>query len=296
MPTDDDDAGIDEETWDELVQAIKESRCTPFLGAGVNVPRLPTGAALAQRLANAWGYPLDDSSDLMRVCEYRAVMRDASYRPKRDVADLLRTLIAQAPPPDELAGHHQVEANYRILARLRAPIYITTNYDDLMVSALRADGQKAGIDHCRWHNALGPAEGLSHDPIPGAPLVYHLHGQWDLPPSMVLTESDYVTFLSRLTDELEIIPARIRAALSDSVLLFVGYGLSDWNFRVIHRVLMRRDETGGNPGVAVQLRPLHDPDRQARVREYLRRYFQKWKLKVFWGTATDFMGELSKRI
>ena len=37
--------------WDVLVDAVRNGRCTPFVGAGASEPYLPRGADLARQLA-----------------------------------------------------------------------------------------------------------------------------------------------------------------------------------------------------------------------------------------------------
>jgi len=42
----------------------------------------------------------------------------------------------------------------------------------------------------------------------------------------------------RLSTDQHILPPRIQEAFTDSTLLFLGYGLADWNFRVLFRALV----------------------------------------------------------
>ena len=53
--------------------------------------------------------------------------------------------------------------------------------------------------------------------------------------SVVLTENDYVDFFAQ--DLLNKIPAKILELLRTARLLFLGYALEDWNFRVLLRKL-----------------------------------------------------------
>jgi hypothetical protein len=66
-------------------------------------------------------------------------------------------------------------------------------------------------------------------------LVYKIHGslgvteQWD---SFVITEDDYMQFLARMIAQTAI-PARVLEYLQSRQLLFLGYGLRDWNMRIL---------------------------------------------------------------
>jgi hypothetical protein len=129
------------------------------------------------------------------------------------------------------------------------------------------------------------------------PLVYHLHGRRDIPESLVLTEDDYFDFLVGVSREAALeahqkvkLPARILEALSVS-LLFVGYRLADWNFRAVHRGLIGSLEASLRRGsLTVQL----EPEDTAQA-DYLQSYFKQMDVRVFWGTAQDFMAQLLEK-
>lgn len=54
--------------------------------------------------------------------------------------------------------------------------------------------------------------------------------------SFVITEDDYINYLSH-TDISGLVPAQLKSKLMNSGFLFLGYGLRDWNLRVImHRL------------------------------------------------------------
>ena len=70
-------------------------------------------------------------------------------------------------------------------------------------------------------------------------VIYKMHGtvdrrsKWD---NYVITEDDYVDFLSRMADRTAV-PALFLKAFRDRHFLFLGYGLSDWNLRLVLRNL-----------------------------------------------------------
>jgi len=52
----------------------------------------------------------------------------------------------------------------------------------------------------------------------------------------VITEDDYINYLAH-TDISKLVPVQLQSKLTNSGFLFLGYGLSDWNLRVImHRL------------------------------------------------------------
>jgi len=56
--------------WEELLYAICEQKCTPFIGAGACVPWIPLGGEIAQRWAERYNYPLNDCGSLSRVAQF----------------------------------------------------------------------------------------------------------------------------------------------------------------------------------------------------------------------------------
>ena len=226
--------------WKLLLARIQDGLCTPFLGAGAAAHALPLGEAIAERWADTHGYPLEDRHDLARVSQFLAVHQDDAMYPKELLGDELR----QLPGPD-LTDPGEPHA---ALARLPLPVFITTNYDDSMRQALVAAGKDPRREICRWNRSPAladepsPLEDGVYTPTPAYPLVYHLHGRLDLPESLVLTEDDYLDFLVAIARDPRILPHQIQRALAGTSLLFIGYRLADWDFRVIHRGLVAATE------------------------------------------------------
>ncbi len=143
---------------------------------------------------------------------------------------------------------------------------------------------------------------MQYSPNTVHPLVYHLHGYTNIPQSMVVTESDYLDFLIYMVKNWQaLLPAVVRTALSASALLFVGYSLIDWDFRVLLRGIISSHEASLTyPAIAVQLRPdaLNESNLDKTIK-YLQKYFGNIpkipKVKVYWGTAREFSRELKER-
>ena len=135
---------------------------------------------------------------------------------------------------------------------------VTANYDTQIERAFHA-AQKPydlvvyGADRKDLANAVlwwphGAAE--PETPAPNAldidlettTVIFKMHGsilpetdEWD---SFVITETDYVEFLSRIASQ-SAIPALFSTHCRDRSLLFLGYSLRDWNFRTILQSLNR---------------------------------------------------------
>jgi hypothetical protein len=293
---------VDEVDWVRLVDQVRNGDCTPFLGAGACHGTLPTGTELSKTWAADHKYPMKDRDDLPRVMQYVAIRT----RDTVSVKQRLTRHLSEIGPPD----FSDPAEPHGLLARLPLPVYLTTNYDNFMVSALHNAGKAPSSAICRWYrDATGADEvfstGQGFNPQPDSPIVYHLHGSFEEPRSLVLTEEDYLEFLvnmalDKANNERKLIPASIFRALTTRPLLFIGYSLQDWTFRVLFHGLLRMiSEVQRRRHVSVQLSPVDrhaDPDAYQRAKDYLTAYFDRQDISLYWGTANDFCTELRSRL
>jgi hypothetical protein len=207
-----------------------------------------------------------------------------------------------------LAGgeiHHQ-------LAGLGLPLYLTTNFDCFMWAALRSlrpaeEQEKVRREVVPWRRGASPDPDSAHydlDPPwrEGEQVVLHLFGTDEDLLSMVLTEDDYLDYLTSISRDYQaIFPSSVADHLASSSLLFLGYELHDLALKVILRGLLANLEFGGfvMKHVAVQLEPsATDATRQREVLDYLRNYFHKSsniEIDVYWGSAHQFVADLHER-
>ena len=270
-----------------VVKALAEGRVVPLLGAGANLsgrpagatwdrrePRfLPSGDELASFLARYFEYPQSDARDLARVSQYGAVMQgtgplyeelheifDADFAPSplhEFLAELPRVLRKKGCTPDR----HQ--------------LIVTTNYDDALETAFReadelfdlvsyiADGDDRGKF---MHWPPGDEPRVIKRPNEYAAVstakrtvILKIHGAVDRSErdesedSFVITEDHYIDYLTR-TELTALLPAPLAATLKRSHFLFLGYGMRDWNLRVIlHRIW--GDQKLSYKSWAIQLAP-----------------------------------------
>lgn len=247
---------------------------------------------IAEDWSNRFRYPLPDQQDLARVAQYLAVKHKDGLYPK----ELLLRQLAVSPLDFLNALKADKLRCLMSLASLPLRFYVTTNYDDLLARCLQQVNKTPIREFCRWNRQLRNTQSIFDgrkpvEPMDGAPVIFHLHGNEQDRRSLVLTEDDYLDFLIAISANKKIVPARIQQALSDSSLLFIGYGLKDINFRVIHRGLIQQLESGLRPmSVSVQL-----DHGDVSSREYLEQYFQGMYVRVYWGSAEQFASELLDR-
>jgi hypothetical protein len=185
---------------------------------------------------------------------------------------------------------------------------VTTNADDQLRRALVEAGKDPQVELCRWHNRPGcewppsifEEDLTSYVPTPARPLVYHLYGQLQEPDTLVLTEDDYFDYLIGLTRAGKPIPTVVKQALTFSALLFLGFRIEEWDFRVLFRSILAQGERGELSNrfthIAAQIDPEEgrhlDPE---KARKYLQKYFQNAKISIYWGSVDDFVRELYRR-
>jgi SIR2-like domain len=277
--------------WEILTRRIRDKKCTPFLGAGACFGVLPLGADIARDWAKQYEYPLDDTSNLVAVAQYLALKNDRMF-PK----DELVRMFAEFKSPD----YTNTSEPHAVLASLSLPIYVTTNYDDFMTQALKKKDKDPRQELCRWNKYIKDSPSSfdsDFSPTPANPVVFHLHGFNPLAESLVITEDDYMDFLVNISIDEQLLPPVIRRALTGSTLLFVGYRIADWNFRVLLRSLSRFMESGlQRTHFAVITPPQAADDMRAKVQDYLSEYYENIDVRVFWGTATEFLGQLRQRL
>ncbi|HSS79541.1 MAG TPA: SIR2 family protein [Thermoanaerobaculia bacterium] len=281
--------------WDVLLRRINRQQCTPFLGAGAAFGALPLGAELSREWARQFDYPLEDCTDLARVAQYLAVTHDA-VMPKELIAECFRGVT----PPD----FHQPDEPHGVLADLPLPIYLTTNYDPFMTLALRDRHRDPRQELCRWNGAIAHKvsvfdSDLGYQPTPANPVVYHLHGHLGCTESLVVSEDDYLDFLVSITRDTGLLPPRIQESMTGASILFLGYRIADWNFRVLFQSLVGYLERSvRRVHISVQLAPgseTESGEQKQKVFSYLNKYYENLKVQVYWGTCRQFAAELRQR-
>jgi hypothetical protein len=314
------------EKWPALLRSIRRGQCTPIVGPGFYESMFGSPRDIAQRWSEAYHYPMapHERESLPQVAQYltinqykRAPYDELEEYLEAEIQDGYKEILPDElkqgrAPLDELieaVGAHHREQNaqepYNVLAQLPLPIYITTNPGNLMAASLAEAGKDPQVVLCPWNEYIEQVESIydrepDYFPTPERPLVYHLFGQISEPDSVVLTEDDYFDYLIGVTSNKDLIPSAVRRALADTALLFLGFQMDEWNFRVLFRSILSQQGGGRRDRyahIAAQIEPeegrILEPE---RARRYLEKYFAKGAdISLFWGSADDFLNELYQR-
>lgn len=297
---------------------IKSGKVIPFLGAGAsfvgrppgvpwdaqNPQFLPSGRELSQLLARESSYPSQDAQemdDLARVSSYYAIISG-----RRSLRERLHEVFSYEFSCGPL--HH-------FLASVPSPLLIvSTNYDTFIEQAFHAankpydlvvhPAERKDIANAVWwwpHGAPEPSvippNELDID-LDKTTVIYKMHGtiqhqtdKWD---SFVITEEDYVDFVSRMTMNAAV-PSLFYEHFRTRSFLFLGYSLRDWNLRVVlknlDRYLGRRrasDEEDEEllPSWSIQFQPS----------ELERRLWEKRNVNIFDLNVDDFVTKMQQWI
>jgi CHAT domain/SIR2-like domain len=319
--------------WPAVLSQIQDRRWTPILGPGLTDSLLGSRREIAERWSESFHFPMapHNREDLPQVAQFLAVNQKATTFPQNELVRYLRTDLLKRyhdELPDELREGKENEAPiihlsklistlgaqrrkrdpaepFAVLARLNLPIYITAAQNDLIADALRDAGKQPRIDLCRWNDELLDLPTIydaepAFRPDERQPLVYHLFGRLEYPQSLVLTEDDYFDFLIGMKKNKEFIPGVVKRALADTGLAFLGFQLDDWNFRVMFRAIMEQEGGRGRRSRYAHVAAQIDPEEgrilePRRARAYLESYFTEAAISIYWGSPSDFAGDLLKR-
>jgi len=275
------------------------------------------------------GYPMQDSYNLAQVAQYYFVEQNDDPSARTAILNYLKKFLWNMANTDvdDLALAAGLESRIesmrfsdlvkeldypkfpegtedplRILARFPLPIYITTSQSDFIERALEAEGKTPCTQICFWSGEMTniPKEHRTNrefSPSVTNPLVYHLYGLEEYPQTLVFSEDDYFNFLIAMAEDNDSqnpkIPLYLHQAIGESQLLLVGYQLSGWDFRVLFRLIMKFRHDGFSPrGMLIQLRSREYEPSNAKMIEYLNRYFGKKTFDIDWNDAGSFIQKL----
>jgi hypothetical protein len=321
------------EKWPRLLSSISDGSATPILGHGLHEALTGSMRDVAHVLADEFHFPLasGDRENLPQVAQflgtnqdpmllrhsviqslwrqvisnYGAEVGDALYNQKPETLDWEK-LVVEFNTLLEAARQARLkrepEEPYALLASVPFRMYLNTCPDSLLENALKLACRTPEVAVCEWNDDMRREPSVfdrdaAYRPDQNRPLVYRLFGHLQEPTSLVLTEDDCFDYLIGVTSNKDLIPAVVRRALADTALIFLGFRMDDWSFRVLFRSI--KSQKGGSrrsryAHVAVQIDP--EEGRIIEVdaaRRYFETYFQGSEIAIYWGSVEDFLRELA---
>jgi hypothetical protein len=216
-----------------------------------------------------------------------------------------------------------------LLAKSDKPLLVvTTNYDNLIEKALRRRGLPFDLiihtanaedgDVLLWweHGQPGPRREIPKKIMPKLEertVIYKMHGTVNCDDAsldqFVITEDDYTEFLGRMIRG-TVLPPIIAQRFCERHFLFLGYGLRDWNFRVLLRYVdalrhgrsSRKPNGASPPNNAEQVRHAWHRQRAkswAILREpspFETLFWQRAEVNLYNWELEDFCSQLEKEL
>jgi hypothetical protein len=232
---------------EKLAKKIAKGDVILFIGASANCPppkgfehlyahehRPPMGGELADMMANDINYtqqfPEEKYFNLSRIAQYY----ELTFKRPELVSFLQEKIENKKPSP-----------LIHALAEMPFKYIMTTNYDHLLEQALRAKNKTPliGIYKPNRSREKGPQVTTNYDESEISeerPFLYKIHGDIGDGDSMVISDEDYIHFILRMRDKEDYnpIPHSFTNAFGKKTILFVGYGLMDYNLRLLFKIAM----------------------------------------------------------
>ncbi len=305
--------------WRSICSSVRQGTFVPILGPVLDDRVRGARGALAERLADKHDFPLapHQRTNIAKVTQFLTV-RESRRFARTELLEELRSQIVGRHPELEngnlktlfknlMRRRYKKETDpFRILANLGGSVYINASSDPLLPLALTEAGARPKPLFSTWRKTKDshPQE-PEYEGTPSAenPVVYYPFGFIAKPDTLVLTEDDYFDYLIAAADY-KLIPRVVRGTLVDSSLLFLGFSLDDWSFRVLYRLIMALDgsaQLSEFTHVGVQVDPAEtDLGDVEQARDYLQAYFGAGRdappIDVYWGSAADFLNELREQL
>jgi DNA-binding SARP family transcriptional activator len=265
-------AADEEDHLQEVAAALLEGRLVPVLGTDVG--------ELAERLAHRFEYPHDETRELTRIAQYVTLTKGSG-----PLYDELHARLGSDAAPTSV--HRFFAALPPVLRERGRPhqLLVTTSYDLVLEQAFLDAGEEfdvvsyvaSGRNRGRFCHVRPdgdvrvielPNEYATELSLQRRTVILKLHGgldrgaerEWE---SFVVTEDDYIEYGPA-------IPVGLAATLRRSHLLFLGYGMRDWNLRlVLGRIWGGEGVTYRSWAVLPAPRPLERQFWQARAVDLL---------------------------
>lgn len=264
--------------FDLIVEKVSKGECILFLGSAIHSPpplapdviyprekRPAIGSELSlmlaarSRFSDKFGG--EDAKNLQRVSLYYEMILS-----RNQLVEDVKGLVQDDKEPSPML---------ELLARLKFPLVITTNYDQLFENAIRAVGKDFSRSvytpeakkQARKSTYFFSADATSASRLPRKwqeinsqhPLILKIHGDIvEDSSSIVITDEDYIQFVLRMGEKRHAnpVPEVVRTKLKTWSTLFIGYSLKDYNLRLLFKTLRWKiDKSKIPPMYSIDLRP-----------------------------------------
>lgn len=200
-----------ENEFQRIINASAENSLTIFVGAGVSaLSHAPRWSDMIDQICDLLGqdrkksYSSDDFLQIPQI-----YFNEIGRNKKRYYSFLSKVLDTSTLETNEI---------HKMLIKLRPASILTTNFDELLEDAAAAE--------CYSMKVIASDDEVSA--INGGRFILKVHG--DLKhQNIVFKEEDYLSY----SDNFKLIETLLKSIFSTNTVLFIGYGLNDYNIKLI---------------------------------------------------------------
>ena len=266
----------------KYLRELEEGNAAVFIGAGMSVSAgYVDWAKLLSPLAREIGLDIDRETDFVSLAQFYVNAKGGRGSINQQIIDMVPAL----PRPSE---------NHNLLARLPLETYWTTNYDQLIETALRNAGRVPDVKYT--------VEQLATTKRNRDAVIYKMHGDVDHPSNAILTKDDF----EKYGDEFQPFVNALQGDLVERTFLFLGIGFNDPNLDHVLSRVRAKFSNNQREHYAFQKRRAkrageeestfhHDEARQRLVIEDLKRFNIQTVLVDDYEDVTDAIRRLEQR-
>jgi hypothetical protein len=289
-------------------------RCLFFLGAGASLGTgLPTAGELSSDMATKCDLEWHQYIPLSTISFYYE-SRFGRGELNRELVERIDSKKINTPPSLEtLMKVFRVSEQTNPSSKAEPIFVITTNYDQHFERAYLAefktdqeiiihkgardpnivqrDEEDKNLNWTPYRPVKSPGLWRPSKPC----ILFKMHGCISQPGNqgLVITEEDYINFLHNSLNKNDAQKTPLKYVIDELCLrtvVFIGYSLSDWNFRAIFKATVEQDPDQDALSYAVQFR---DPRREMTDFERAReRFWEEKKVKIIYADAHLFLEDL----
>ncbi len=242
--------GLDESEWRRLCSTIERGKCILILGPDVATDpdddeKPPLADQLATSLTACWNNgdaTVPDNLDLPLAAELFIQNRAGDrYDLEQHSTDFLNNYRGKSTPM------------HRDIASLPFRLVLKTTIDGFIETALGDKNGAGKTPVCAYYNFRDPgSQSFSIEDVPEKPLVYGLFGDAAKPESLILSETDILDFLVKVSRGSSTLPSKLVAYLAkpDMAFLFLGFGFHHWYSRLLLHLL--KQQRGHTRSIALE--------------------------------------------
>ena len=200
---------IEEQFVKEVAQKLRDGLCDLFVGSGISAPSgLPTWSSFLEPFLKELGIKINDNDDLPLLAQF---ILNRNIGNRNIFSDALHDTFGKDFPTN---NYHRIISNFPVTT------IWTTNYDNLLEKAFSEKNPRTIISE----------DSLIHPYLPQNVEIIKLHGDAkNAAKGIVLTKDDYNNFLYNKP----MLAQRLREAIINRSLLFLGYSYQDMNIQNI---------------------------------------------------------------